>query len=127
MLPAANAVGCSRLAQADGPMNRSAALPFAADKRAAAGRLHVRPPPSGFMVGDAFAIPGQVFSLWCGTGIEPATARFLVWCSTVELTWLTRHRSEPMHGTHAANRRQDGASCAVGPAVSEAPVGVEPT
>ena len=32
-----------------------------------------------------------------------------------------------MYGTHATNRREDGATGAVGPAVSETPVGIEPT
>ena len=45
-----------------------------------------RPPSAGYLV-DAFA-PGGWFSanLVVGTGVEPVTSRFTVWCSPSELT-----------------------------------------
>ncbi len=38
----------------------------------------------------------------CGTGIEPATASSINWCSTVELTRSPEYRLEPMSGTDTA-------------------------
>src|SRR3989338_5031842 len=49
---------------------------------------------------DAFAPGGQVFNLRCGTGVEPVTARCIVWCSAIELTVTTSSSSESMSGTH---------------------------
>ena len=40
-----------------------------------------------------------------GTGVEPVTPRLTVWCSTIELTgWFMPPSSDPVRGTHSANR-----------------------
>ena len=57
-------------------------------------RPNVRPPPAGFMV----ALSRRVgCSAPVGTGVEPVTARFMVWCSASELTTLNQrsHRQNP--------------------------------
>ena len=43
-----------------------------------------RPPPSGLHRGGVFNTPlvSQVYHLLSGTGVEPVTARVMVWCST---------------------------------------------
>ena len=67
-----------------------------------------------------------------GTGVEPVTARFSVWCSTTELTWLTR----PSVRTHVRNARRQLPHMRTGRRAplarpyhcfKETPVGVEPT
>lgn len=68
-----------------------------------AGGFDDRPPPLGFMVDLSCDRPGGIgLQPTCGTGIEPATARVLVWCSTVELTASESAPSDPMSGTQSA-------------------------
>ncbi len=60
-------------------MNRSAASPFAADKRSAAGRLHVRPPPSGLLERNAFTSrTGFQPVVWYGTRTRDSQSLILV-------------------------------------------------
>src|SRR5260221_11077918 len=58
-------------------------LPPARDTSRSRQQTSVHPPPRAF--GGAFA-PERFLPL--GTGVEPVTARFNVWCSTTELTSL---------------------------------------
>ncbi len=62
-----------------------------------------------------------------GTGVEPATASSLDWCSTSELTWLTRPIGQNPCTEHTLPTVVKQGACAVGLAVSETPVGIEPT
>ena len=67
------------------------------------GRFHDRPSPLGFTVEQVLRPARRVgLQPTCGTGIEPATASSINWCSTVELTRSPEFRSEPMSGTDAA-------------------------
>ena len=77
------------------PMGRTARHPRRRRSLAAGGRSHVGPPPSGRLE--------QVFSLRCWYGSRTRRQPdSLVWCSTTELTWLTR----PSVRTHVRNTRR---------------------
>ncbi len=58
-----------------------------------------------------------------GTGVEPATARFMVWCSTTELTSVdtTIGQNPCTEHTSPTASLEDRATCAAGPAVSLLP------
>jgi hypothetical protein len=56
-----------------------------------------------------------------GTGVEPVTARFLVWCSASELTTLSNAAFVRTHARNARDRppQSVGVWCAAGPATSD--------
>src|SRR5437867_10355042 len=55
-----------------------------------------------------------------GTGVEPVTARFTVWCSPTELTSLDASLGENPSAEHTPPTAsvEDGTPCAAGPAAS---------
>jgi hypothetical protein len=61
----------------------------------AGGRSFVGPPPSGRVGAGCFSARGV------GTGVEPVTARFCVWCSTFELTSLDTAIGQKPFAEHA--------------------------
>jgi hypothetical protein len=95
------------------------------------GQSHLRSPPLGFVFSRSCNLcVGSAVSRF-GTGVEPATPRLSVWCSTTELTVTDVFRLEPMFGTVGTKpfrvtrlpldgRHQRFHS-------KETPVGVEPT
>ena len=98
------------------------ALGHVAARQSRAGRAPIPPCPatwSGYPESSAPPVAGRRWPItrWpaslgphrsrfsacgVGTGVEPVTARFSVWCSTTELTWLTR----PSVRTHLRNARR---------------------
>lgn len=83
-----------------------------AKRRAPCGgsRSNSCPIPSGVRGGRFRARYWASFHARIGTGVEPATARFAVWCSTSELTtlgWPSQPSLESIHGTRFADRRSE--------------------
>lgn len=54
-------------------------------------------------IGAPYRAKRAGFPAGVGTGVEPATASSLDWCSAIELTVTTSPSSESMYGTHLAD------------------------
>ena len=108
---AAESAFCRALARAAVPIEKPTGT---------ADRTNVHPPSASWRNGLATFPVVSVTSRPFGTGVEPATARFAVWCSTTELTDIDAARLETMFGTPKAESgdrdkmRWTGGLCAAG-------------